>query len=291
MTHHVQTHIAPTLSRTSRIGRLARGGAVLALALGLTPIAGAQAQDDATPGAGTPSASTGGDTLYRGGSPVIAEAAPGEVSVVAYGPTDQYEIPVIIANGTDEAVEDVELTITVAGTGASEGESTPVAADGVPDDSVAVDGTPAADGTGEASITGRSLGFAPDEIGPGEVAIGAITFDGANVPEGAELEFAVETLPVREANSDEVDVTLTDVTYADGTMTGTATNGTDVEIPGAVSVRVVCMDADGGITGYDSAYLEDEGLAPGDAQPFEVTLLPAPESCDDFLIAGQGRNF
>ncbi len=288
---HVPVSIGP-----SPRARLLRGGAVLALAFGLAPLTAAQAQDDATPSA-TERTTANPSTLYQGGAPVIAEPTPGEISIVAYGSTDLFEIPVIIVNGTDEAVEDVELTVTIAGSGG--GDGTPVAGDGVPDDSVAVDdGTPAADatpgtedGSEAGAVTGRSLGFAPDEIGPGEIAIGSITFDGADVPAGAELVFAVETLPVRDANTDEVDVTLSDVTYADGTFTGTATNETGVDIPSAVSVRAVCIDTDGSITGYESAYLGETGLAPDASQPFEVTLRPAPDACDDFLVAGQGRNF
>lgn len=270
------------------LGRVARGGAILALTLGLglAPLAGAQdATPDATPG-------TGGGDLIVGSTdpaPVIPEAVEGEITVVAYGPLDDFNIPVIVVNGTDEAVEDIEITVTLAD-GATdaveatpEAGSTPVAADGVPEDGVAVDETPA--------ITGRGLGLTPDVLQPGDVAIGAITFDGADVAPDAELVFTVTALPVREANLDEVDVELSDVAFTDGVFTGTATNGTGPDIPDTVNIRAVCQDADGNLTGYVSGYLDADGLAQGDSAPFELPLSADIETCDAWLIAAGGRNF
>ncbi len=270
--------------------RLARGGAIVALALGLAPLAGAQ---DATPETATPT--TGGDLIVASTdlSPVIPEPVDGEITVVAYGPLDAFNIPIIVVNGTDEAIEDIEIAVSVAGdadtsgaasdaTPASDG-STPVAEDGVPDDSVAVDETP--------TITGRGLSLLPDALEPGDVAIGAITFDGADVAPDADLVFTVTTLPVRESNLDEIDLELSDVSFTDGTFTGMATNASGQDIPGAVNVRAVCQDADGNLTGYASGYLDEDGLADGASAPFELSVPPTIESCDAWLIAAGGRNF
>ncbi len=275
----------------SMIERLARGGAIVALALSLAPLAGAQ---DATPDTATPSTS-GGDPIVASTdpAPVIPDAVEGEVSVVAYGPLDAFNIPIIVVNGTDKAVEDVEITVSVGGdagtpvagldaTPATDG-STPVAADGVPDDSVAVDEVPA--------VSGRSLSLTPDTLEPGDVAIGAITFDGADVALDAELTFTVTTLPVRESNLDEVDLDLSDVTLTDGIFAGTATNASGQDIPGAVNVRAVCQDAEGNLTGYASGYLDVDGLADGGSAPFELGVPPTIERCDAWLIAAGGRNF
>ena len=270
-------------------GRLARGGAIIALALSLAPLAGAQ---DATPDTATPTAGSG--TLIVGSSdpaPVIPEPVDGEVTVVAYGPLDAFDIPIIVVNGTDEAIEDVEIVVSVAGgagTPVAEDatpatDSTPVAEDGVPDDSVAVDEAPA--------VTGRGLNLFPDALQPGDVAIGAITFDGADVPPDAELIFTVTTLPVRDSNLDEIDLELSDVSFTDGTFTGTATNASEQDIPGAVNVRAVCQDADGNLTGYASGYLDEDGLADGASSPFVLSVPPAIESCDAWLIAAGGRTF
>lgn len=270
------------------LGRVARGGVILALTLGLSlaPLAGAQ---DATPDA-TP-ASSGGDLIVGSSdlAPLIPEPVDGEIAVVAYGPLDGFNIPVIVVNGTDEAVEDIEITVMVAGesvttAGATPAaDSTPVAADGVPDDSVAVD---------EAEVvTGRGLGLTPDVLAPGDIAIGAITFDGADIAAGAELVFTIESLPVRDANLDEVDVELSEVSFTDGTFTGTATNAAGPDIPGTVNVRAVCQDADGNLTGFASGYLDADGLAQGDSAAFELDLPPAIERCDAWLIAAGGRNF
>ena len=270
-------------------GRFARGGAILALALSLAPLAGAQ---DATPDAATPT--TGGGDVIVGSTdpaPVISEPVDGEVTVVAYGPLDAFNIPIIVVNGTDEAVEDVEIAVSVAsdtGTPVAADatpatDSTPVAEDGVPDDSVAVDEAPA--------ITGRGLSLFPDALQPGDVVIGAITFDGADIAPDAELTFTVTTLPVRESNLDELDLELSDVSFTDGTFTGTATNASGQDIPGAVNVRAVCQDADGNLTGYVSGYLDEDGLADGASSPFELSVPPTIETCDAWLISAGGRNF
>ena len=270
------------------LGRVARGGAILALTLGLglAPLVGAQdATPDATPAAG------GGDLIVGSTdpAPVIPEAVDGEITVVAYGPLDGFSIPVLVVNGTDEAVEDIEITVTVAG---GEGtaveatpaaEATPVAADGVPEDGVAVDEATA--------ITGRGLGLTPDALQPGDVAIGAITFDGADVAPDAELVFTVTSLEVRDANLDEVDVELSDVALTDGVFTGTVTNAAGPDIPDTVNVRAVCQDADDNLTGYASGYLEAEGLAQGDSAPFELSLPADVESCDAWLVSAGGRTF
>lgn len=278
----------PPTAPLTMIGRLARGGAIVALALSLAPLAGAQ---DATPDAATPT--TGGGDLIVASTdpaPVIPDAVAGEVSVVASGPRDAFNIPIIVVNGTDEAVEDIEIIVSVAGTPVAGPDatpatagSTPVAADGVPDDSVAVDDAPA--------VTGRGLNLTPDTLEPGDVAIGAITFDGADVAPDAELTFTVTTLPVRESNLDEVDLDLSDVTLTEGTFAGTATNASGQDIPGAVNVRAVCQDADGNLTGYASGYLGDDGLVDGDSAPFELSVPPTIARCDAWLIAAGGRNF
>ncbi len=266
-------------------GLLDRGGAIIALALSLTPLAGAQ---DATPDTATPTTGGGGVIVASADpAPVIPEPVDGEVTVVAYGPLDAFNIPIIVVNGTDEAVEDVEIAVSVAGEtgppGAGIDDSTPVAEDGVPDDSVAVDDAPA--------ITGRGLSLFPDALGPGEVAIGAITFDGADVAPDAELTFTITTLPVRESNLDELDLELSDVSFTDGTFTGTATNASGQDIPGAVNVRAVCQDADGNLTGYVSGYLDEDGLADGASSPFALSVPPTIRSCDAWLISAGGRNF
>ena len=178
-----------------------------------------------------------------------------------------------------------EAVTPVAGSGATPPTdgATPVAADGVPDSSVAVDDAPA--------VTGRGLNLTPDTLEPGDAAIGAITFDGADVAPGAELTFAVTTLPVRESNIDEVDLDLSDVTLTDGTFTGTATNASGQDIPGSVNVRAVCQDVDGNLTGYATGYLDGDGLADGDSAPFELSVPATIASCDAWLIAAGGRNF
>ena len=273
---------------SSVLGLVARGGAILSLTLGLglAPLVGAQ---DATPAA-TPG--TGGGDVIVGSTdpaPLIPEAVEGEITVVAYGPLDEFNIPVLVVNGTDEAVEDIEITVTLASEGADaaaatpETGSTPVAADGVPEDGVAVDETPI--------VTGRGLGLTPDTLQPGDVAIGAITFDGADVAPDAELVFTVTALPVRDANLDEVDVELSDVAFTDGVFTGTATNSTGPDIPDTVNIRAICQDTDGNLTGYVSGYLDADGLAEGDSAPFELGLPADIEACDAWLIAAGGRNF
>lgn len=275
----------------SRAGRLVRGGAVIALALSLAPITGAQ---DATPDTATP-ATGGGDLIVPSmdPAPMIPDPVDGEVTVVAYGPLDAFNIPIIVVNGTDEAIEDIEIAVSLEGeagtpVAASDAtptgdDSTPVAGDGVPDDSVAVDETPA--------ITGRGLSLLPDALEPGDVAIGAITFDGADVAPDAELIFTVTTLPIRGSNLDEIDLELSDVSFTDGTFTGTATNASGQDIPGAVNVRAVCQDADGNLTGYVSGYLDEDGLADGASSPFELSVPPTIDTCDAWLIAAGGRNF
>jgi hypothetical protein len=278
-------------SNTSVIGRLARGGAIVALALGLTPLAGAQ---DATPDTATPGAS--GDLIVASTdpAPIIPDPVAGEVTVVAYGPLDAFNIPIIVVNGTDKAVEDVEIAVSVASSAATPAadaggtppadDGTPVAGDGVPDASVAV-------GEEGSAITGRGLSLFPDALEPGGVAIGAITFDGADVPANADLTFTVSSLPVRESNIDEVDVTLSDVAFTDGTFTGTATNDSNQDIVGSTNVRAVCQDADGNLTGYASAYLDQDDLAQGDSIPFALTVPPTIDSCDAWLISAGGRNY
>ena len=275
----------------SMIGRLARGAAIVALALSLAPLAGAQ---ETTPDTATPT--PGGDLIVASSDPapvIPKDAVDSEISVVAHGPLDAFNIPVIVVNRTDEAVEDIEITVSVVGAAGTPvagsaatpatDDSTPVAADGVPDGSVAVDDASA--------ITGRGLNLTPDTLEPGDVAIGAITFDGADVPPGSELSFTVTALPVRNSNLDEVDLDLSDVALTGGTFTGTATNASGQDIPGAVNVRAVCQDADGNLTGYASGYLDVEGLADGDSAPFELRVPPTIESCDAWLIAAGGRNF
>ena len=280
----------PSAIGSSVIGRLARGGAVIALALGLTPLAAAQ---DATPGVATPEAAGPVIVASTDPAPVIPDPVDGEVTVVAYGPLDAFNIPIIVVNGTDAPVEDVGITVSV-GTGSATPETgaggtppaddgTPVAGDGVPDAEVAV--------SDDTAITGRGLNLFPDALQPGDVAIGAITFDGADVPADAELTFTVTSLLVRESNIDEIDVDLTDVTLTDGTFSGTATNNGGQDIVGTTNVRAVCQDADGNLTGYASAYLDTDDLAQGASAPFELSVPPTIDSCDAWLISAGGRNY
>lgn len=277
---------APVVRRQAARPLIGRGIAVLALTLGLglAPVAVAQ---DATPEA-TPSAGRGTVLVTSTDpAPVIPDGTPSEVTVVAYGPLDAFTIPIIVVNGTDEAVENVEVSVAVdqpgegAGTPAADG--TPVAADGVPDESVAVEE--------DAPVAGRSLPILPDEIAPGGIAIGAITFDLGDVAADADVTFTVTSSPAGERGLDEVDLDLSDVAFDGTAFTGTATNLSGPDIPGRVGVRAVCQDGDGGLTGFVTGYLDADGLATGDSAPFELSLPPTVDGCDAWLVAASGRTF
>lgn len=235
-----------------------RGLLVLLGLLGLSVLgAGSDARTHnitGTPVTGTPVSSLAGDAL-----PLLLPGEAGMVDVIAVGVPDEWNVPIVLRNNTDETL----ILTTIHGT--------------------AHDAAGALIGEGEPGAF-----MSPTVISPGQVAIAAVYFNSREyLPLDAVLTFEVETEPVTVAAGFRQDLEIVDAVHEADGIVGLARNGTNESLVGKVNVLSVCFDATGTMTEFSIGYADALDLDPGETVPVRVSVAD-PESCEAFLVGANG---
>lgn len=195
------------------------------------PSAGPSASPEVDPGPG----------LYQVGPPPQISSSSGEVSVAATAPTDGASIPVLIHNGLDVPISDVEIVGTIL------------------------------DGAGRISTPGRSRLIHPNLIPPGGVAVGVVHAGPERLLDDAVLRD--RTLDYTEGEREVEPVLGLEVTTLEvdsESVTGTVRNPHDDPVMPPLSVVLACLDSQGRLGTVHSGYLDVDQLAPGATAAFEL---------------------
>lgn len=185
---------------------------------------------------------------------LIPMGEPGKISVVIIGsiPTGLFkEIPFVLRNNTNRAVQDVEVIATVR---TREGRLFAV---------------------GEASVV------RPYRIEPGSIGLGSLDFEGVTIPADATYEFAIQSEPVgMDSFTLWGDMAVVSAEKVQNRIVGEARNIGEATAT-LVGVTVMCL-SDHDIVGHYLDFIPQDSIPPGQAAAFQVIIG---EPCDKFLVA------
>jgi len=215
----------------------------------------ARAEDlPATPVTEFASSHLAGDAL-----PFLPPGEAGALDVIAVGAPEEWSVPIVLRNNTDEA----QVLTNIHGT--------------------------ASGATGEVIATGEPGAFmSPSVLPPGQVAIAVVYFNSSDyLPADAVFAFEVEFAPQETARVFRQDLAIADaVREADG-IVGLARNGSNERLVGKVNVVSVCVDATGTITEFAIGFADALDLEPGETVPVEVPVVDT-APCEAFLVGANG---
>lgn len=220
-------------------------------------------QAELTPAPITPADIKASGLLGGNASPKVPAGDPGKVAVVLVGPvpTEQrpgFSVPIIVRNNTNKAVGRVEAT------GA------------------------ARDATGKLIASGRSQGFDPVSMKPGELALGFVYYSpGTTIPSDTKFDFTIETSePGAGRPFDLASLKLTEANLVGKRVVGTALNGTGKALEGPFGVHVFCFDVPGNLATSLGGFATPDKLEPNGSVTFQVDLFDRP--CSTFLVGVSG---
>jgi hypothetical protein len=190
----------------------------------------------------------------------VPAGEPGKLSVVMVGQFHgRYgsSIPVVVRNNTNRPLLDVEVSGTARG----------------------------ADGTLLAS--GRSQGFAPWRVNPGEWAIGYVYFSIQEPPTDATFDLTASAKTESYSNYHEmpiVEVQLRPERYGGATLVGIASNPSKVAVS-APNVIAVCFNGDV-LETSGSGYGDLDNIPPGGTSSWDIRFFTdAP--CTQFAVGAK----
>lgn len=196
--------------------------------------------------------------LYASGPQPTVEITPGQVAVVASGPTDGSSIPVVVHNGLEVAVTGVDITGDILDDGGrtvTRGHAQPLIPAVIPPD-----------GTALARIYAGRDRLLEDAI----LIDPAITYVTDDDHPNSRLALRIAALEVET-----------------GQVTATIANPHDVPARPPITVMVACVDADGELSGMLTGTIDGEELAPGATATLTLTGRDAPV-CSGQLAGAAG---
>lgn len=190
---------------------------------------------------------------------------PGQLTVVANGPSTNNTVPVVIRNNTARTVTGVEVQ------GA------------------------ARDAAGALVGSGSSQGIKPAAIAPGAIGIGYVYF--SSTPAATQFTFTTTSTPSRGAGRDYfagLEITESNAVQQQrfGTtnteVVGSIRNPLTVAVGGPISVLVLCLDDAGNPTVTIQDFAEGDGVAPGATTTFAASSYK--QACGNYLVGASGFN-
>lgn len=192
--------------------------------------------------------------------PTFTAGPAGKISVVANGPvvarpTKTSIVPIVVRNGTQVPVTNVEVT------GA------------------------AMDQSGKILGSARSLVFSPTTVPAGGVAFGFLYFD-PMIPEDAQIDFTVVTESAA-GRTNAQDLTVDQANAVGDAITGKATNNHAYSVKGSFTVNVTCFDEAGALLTSELGFASPtRDIVPGGSVTYQVDLHGTP--CPSFLVGVSG---
>jgi hypothetical protein len=196
------------------------------------------------------------------GSIDIPEGGDGTLDIVLIGKPNGSEVPVVIRNDTDEALQD----LTVSGT--------------------------ARDSGGALIGSGSADDLVPSIIQPGEWGFGSVSFGAADLPADAGFDLEAQGSPFDPTDIGDVDLETKEVRQTTGEnggqIVGILENTSDAKVLGPISVLAICFDGDEPVATV-SGYTDIDDVEAGGTTPFSLDLFDT--ACPAFAIGGSGYNF
>lgn len=195
--------------------------------------------------------------------PTFDAGPSGKVSVVANGPitarpTKTSIVPIVVRNGTQRAVRNVEVT------GA------------------------ATDSSGRIVGSASSLVFSPTTVPAGGVAFGFLYFD-PMIPEDVRIAFTVSSEQAA-GRLNAQDLTVVQANAVGDAITGKATNNHAYSVKGSFTVNVTCFDDAGTLLTSELGFASPTvNVTPGGSVTYQVDLHGSP--CPLFLVGVSGSRF
>jgi hypothetical protein len=147
---------------------------------------------------------------------------------------------------------------------------------------IEVTGT-ARDDAGSLVGSGKSQGFQPKVVAPGEIAFGYVYFDTDMAGSTFKFSFSVDPDPVGDYF---VPVTITEINNTGEKIVGAVKNATSAGVTGPIRADVVCFGTDGSIIDYVDSYVEQDELTAGATGSFSIELYG--KECPVGLAAASG---
>ncbi|MGO3255495.1 FxLYD domain-containing protein [Glutamicibacter ardleyensis] len=197
--------------------------------------------------------------LAGNAKPKFKPGTEGQVDVVATGPVKGQHgmttIVVAIRNSTNESI----TSIDVAGV--------------------------AKDKSGKIIGSGSSQGFNPSSVPAGGIGLGYVYF-GSDIPSSSKIDFTVASQPVQ-GEAYFQDLTVDQANVVGKSITGQATNNSELTLNGPYGVQVTCFDEKGKLLStYGDFGKPDADLKPGQSISFQVDQYGG--SCPTFLLGASG---
>ncbi len=212
---------------------------------------------------GTPVADGAWNTDLVGGNgfEVLTPAAEGTVDVIAMGEAGP-EMPILIHNNTDEAIEEIVVDVVVRDT------------------------------RGNLFALGSSmtLGHNPGRLEPGDIGLGTVHFPVASMPPEITMESQVHfTVSSSPGSFGSVPGEVADWVQQGTDVVGVVVNPhDDLAMTSPIDTQVACLSDEGTILSVTDGNTLQEEIPAGGETRFEVTLPTA--DCEHMLIIVTGNN-
>ena len=214
-----------------------------------------ESTDDTTPAVSIPPGALGG--TFTGGADAFEEAD--ELEVVAQGPAGQY-VPVVVRNGTDETVYEVEVSATARG-----------------DD-------------GSLLATGKDQGVEPAILAPGEVAVGVVFVDLPDDQEDADGVTVELTVTAADEPSlfARYPLEVIETNDTGEAVVGIVRNPHEVAISGFARVVAMCLGDSGEPLEALTGSIDQDEIAPGGEATFTLSYYDRPDGCPSHAVGASG---
>lgn len=204
-------------------------------------------------------ASAGGAASVLGGNALslLPSGEKGKVDVVAVGPYDGNELPLLVRNNSGKDVVKISVSATAHG----------------------------ADGSLIAA--GGDQGFVPYGVKDGSYALGYIYFDGATLPADVKFEFDVQSEPdTGDRRFAPVDLDVKNASFLGDRIVGELVNASAQKVS-LIGVSAICVDGGGAILGFERGFVDKEETGPGESAPFQISIYDGVD-CTNFILAANG---
>jgi hypothetical protein len=199
-------------------------------------------------------------TGFIGGNafPLLPEGNPGELSVLAIGPYDGTQLPIVIRNNTGQDVIRITATVT------------------------------ARNPAGQVIGSGGDQLFSPNLVRSGGLAFGYAYFAGVQFPADTQFDVQLDATPATDDQfENRRDLEVVEASTIDGRVVGTLQNTYGTTLTGPFDARAVCFDEAGALVSLQMSFLPPPQLGPDETVTFQTDNFTG-TPCPLFLVAASG---
>lgn len=189
---------------------------------------------------------------------VLPEGEVGELSVLATGPYDGTQLPIVIRNNSGQDVIRITASVT------------------------------ARNPAGQVIGSGGDQLFSPNLVRAGGVAFGYAYFGGVPLPADTQFDVQLDATPATDDRfENRRDLEIVEASTIDGRIVGTAQNTYGTTLTGPFDARAVCFDEAGTLLVHQASFLVPQQLDADETVSFQVDNFTG-TPCPLFLVAASG---